>query len=49
MDVLDGAAEQGGSDDALGYLGGFIGSIFGLDVQEGVVDVALEVRVEPGG
>ena len=49
MDVLDGAAEQGGSDDAVGDLGGLLGPLFGFDVDEGVVDVALEVRVEPGG
>lgn len=48
VDVLDGAAEECSLEDALGDTGGLFAAVFGVHVEEGEVDVALEVRAEPG-
>lgn len=48
MYVLDGASEKSRADHTLRDLGGFLGAGFGLEVQEGEIDVSLEVRTEPG-
>lgn len=47
MDVLDGAAEQGGTQDALGHLGRLLGAVLRVQVEQRQVDVALQVRREP--
>lgn len=47
LNVLDRAPEQGGSEDTVGDLGGLFGALFGIEMQQGEVDVALEVRAEP--
>lgn len=48
LNVLDRAPEQGGPEDTVGDLGGLFGALFGIEMQEGKVDVALEVRAKPG-
>lgn len=45
VDVLDGAAQEGGAQDALGDLGRLLAAVL---VQECEVDVSLEMRAEPG-
>jgi hypothetical protein len=48
LDILNCATEKGRSQDALGDLGRLFGAFFGVEMQEGEVDVSLEVRAEPG-
>lgn len=47
MDVLDGAADEGGAQDALGYLGSLLLALLGLQVEKRQVDVSLQVWTEP--
>jgi hypothetical protein len=47
VDVLDGAAEKRCADDAVGNLGRLLRALLGLHVQQGQVDVALEMWPEP--
>lgn len=41
MDVLNCAPQEGRSYDALGDLGGLLGALLGLKVEQGEVDVSL--------
>lgn len=48
LDILNCASEKGCSQDTVWDLRGLFGTLFGIKMQEGKIDISLEVRAEPG-
>lgn len=48
LDIFNCASEKGCSQDTVRDPGGLFGALFRIKVQEGKIDVSLEVRAEPG-
>lgn len=47
MDILDGAADERSSQDALGYLRRLLLPCLGLQMEKRQIDIALQVWTEP--
>lgn len=47
VDVLDGAPQQRCSQNAIGDLWALFRAVLGLEMEEGEIDVALQMRTEP--